>query len=210
MSKFDPGSSSLSESSALPVKNAQSFFARVWSRELRGKLRIWGSWCAVPIYLLLVHQIPSWPAIAVLAVGTLMRVWASGLLNKESTLCTSGLYALSRNPLYVGSLLVAISMPLGQDEYILTAVVGGVFLLLFRSIIAREEAVLSEKFGEEYAAYKKSVPMFLGLASVLNLPRAIRYNLFSAKIFKVNRGWEPVLIALAIFLITSLVAMFRG
>jgi len=183
---------------------------RIWSKELRGKIRIWGSWIVIPLYLALVHQIPNWAGILTLAVGTGLRFWASGYLQKESRLCTRGPYAITRNPLYLGSLLVALSMPLGQAQWVLTLAVALIFLALFRAIVAKEEAVLATKFDPDYGIYRRQVPMFIGLKSLWNLPRAIKSHSFDMQTWRTNRGWEPVCVAAAIFGITSLVAYLRG
>jgi protein-S-isoprenylcysteine O-methyltransferase Ste14 len=191
-------------------RSAKLLFKKIWAQELRGKkLRIWGSWCLVPLYLSVVRQPLSWAGIITLGSGTFLRMWASGYLRKESTLCTTGPYALSRNPLYLGSLLVAAAMPLGQQNYLLTAIVAVLFLMLFRAIIAKEEEVLTSKFGVEYRAYQASVPAFVGIASIVKIPRALGSHSLKAKTWVTNRGWEPALIGFAIFAITYFVAFFR-
>jgi protein-S-isoprenylcysteine O-methyltransferase Ste14 len=73
----------------------------------------------------------------------------------------SGPYGRSRNPIYLGGLLVAVGVALNVNSgwgLLLAAVAAGV--LHFR-VIAREERYLSSKFGEEYVAYQGRVRRWL-------------------------------------------------
>jgi protein-S-isoprenylcysteine O-methyltransferase Ste14 len=191
-------------------RSFKRYFVAAWCRELRGKkLRIWGSWCAIPIYISIVHQAPGLIGVLALLSGTALRMWASGFLRKESTLCTTGPYALSRNPLYVGSLVVAVAMPLGQNSITLSVIVAAVFFSLFKAIIAKEEEVLAAKFGAAYRIYCQRVPAFISINSIQNIPRALRAHSFSVRTWITNRGWEPAIVALAIYFSTILVAFLR-
>ena len=78
-----------------------------------------------------------------------------------AVLVTSGAYRLSRNPMYVGLLLV-----LGGWAVFLSHALGFLFLPAFvaymnRFQIAPEENALSSKFGEDFAAYQQSVRRWL-------------------------------------------------
>ncbi|RYZ98126.1 MAG: isoprenylcysteine carboxylmethyltransferase family protein [Proteobacteria bacterium] len=200
-----PSSLPATKQETAPNGNLRKF----WEREIRGKLRIWASWAAVPFYIYLIYRYPSPEGIAVLALGTFFRVWASGYLRKEGTLAYTGPYALTRNPLYVGSILVAISLPLGQRYYVLTAIVLAVCWWLFSKIIKREEAVLTEKFGADYARFCAATPRFISWRSIVNLPKAASSLGLNYGVFKTNRGWEPVLIAIAVLLVTYGTAYYK-
>ena len=78
-----------------------------------------------------------------------------------ATLVTSGLYSFSRNPIYVADVLFLISWGLYLANPFALALI-----LLFMAYITRfqiepEERALSEKFGPDYAAYKKRVRRWL-------------------------------------------------
>ena len=78
-----------------------------------------------------------------------------------SALVVSGVYRLSRNPMYVGALFA-----LGGWAAFLSHPLPVLFLPVFvaymdRFQIAPEERVLSSKFGTEYETYKKSVRRWL-------------------------------------------------
>jgi len=76
---------------------------------------------------------------------------------KPSELIQTGIFRYSRNPVYLGMLLVltGIEVYLGSAT---TLAVPLIFLIVFNTaIIPSEERQLQEVFGERYTAYKKSV-----------------------------------------------------
>ena len=102
--------------------------------------------------------------------GLLLRAWAAGHIRKNAQLATSGPYALTRNPLYLGSFLLGLGFTIaaGQPRLLggawATLFFGGLFAALFLGIylpvMRVEAATLAELFGDEYAAYARSVPLF--------------------------------------------------
>ncbi|MDZ7629180.1 MAG: isoprenylcysteine carboxylmethyltransferase family protein [Parvularculaceae bacterium] len=77
--------------------------------------------------------------------------------DKTNALVVTGLYRVSRNPMYLGMALVLAGWAvwLGQA---LTLVPVAAFVALIEVIQIRpEEKALEEKFGEDYRAYKKRV-----------------------------------------------------
>ena len=77
--------------------------------------------------------------------------------NKSNTLVISGLYTISRNPMYVGMVLCLISLSVAQGN-ILSLLLAFIFALyLTRFQIKPEERFLTEKFGEQYLQYCETV-----------------------------------------------------
>jgi protein-S-isoprenylcysteine O-methyltransferase Ste14 len=74
-----------------------------------------------------------------------------------TSLITSGFYAWSRNPIYVGFCLfnIGIGIAFNSVWIVLSFIPGAV--LVYYIAIAREEAYLERKFGEEYLAYQRRV-----------------------------------------------------
>jgi protein-S-isoprenylcysteine O-methyltransferase Ste14 len=78
-----------------------------------------------------------------------------------SHLVTSGIYRFTRNPIYLGFLLMVIGLPLNSGLY------WGILLALFyvllmnRLIIQHEEAYLEKKFGKIYSDYTARVRRWL-------------------------------------------------
>ena len=81
--------------------------------------------------------------------------------DKASALVTSGIYRISRNPMYVGLgiILGAWAIWLGS----LLSMVGVVLFMLYitRFQIVPEERAIEEKFGEEFEEYKSKVRRWL-------------------------------------------------
>ncbi|MGD0200832.1 MAG: isoprenylcysteine carboxylmethyltransferase family protein [Bryobacteraceae bacterium] len=92
------------------------------------------------------------------AAGLLLRGWAAGHLAKNERLATSGPYACVRNPLYLGTLLVAAGLAIAARRWLLGALAAAVFALIYLPAIELEEQHLRKLFPE-YAAYAARVPM---------------------------------------------------
>lgn len=93
--------------------------------------------------------------------GEGLRLWASGHLEKNRRLSTDGPYAWTRNPLYLGSLLVGLGFCLATGRPVLVIVLAVVFLLVYLPVMKREAARLEESFPGDYAAYAARVPLFV-------------------------------------------------
>src|ERR1700720_1103634 len=114
----------------------------------------------VPFGFLLVATFAwfSHPSLTSLAVGLpvslcglALRAWAAGCLAKNSQLAQSGPYAWVRNPLYIGTLLVAAGLVLASRSLGLGILFAAVFGLIYLPVIQLEEQHLRSLFPE-YAA----------------------------------------------------------
>lgn len=78
-----------------------------------------------------------------------------------SSIVTSGIYGFSRNPIYVGFLLMVIGIPLNAGTY-WGIILAPIFILLCNKlVIEHEEGYLEKKFGEPYLNYKSRVRRWL-------------------------------------------------
>lgn len=78
-----------------------------------------------------------------------------------SSIVTSGIYRFTRNPIYVGFLLMLIGIPLNSGTYWGIILVPVFIYFMNRLVIEREEAYLEKKFGEVYTSYKSRVRRWL-------------------------------------------------
>ncbi len=78
-----------------------------------------------------------------------------------NTLVTEGFFNHCRNPLYLGNILIALGLFVIHGDPRVCLIGMAFVLLMYVSIVAAEEAYLSEKFGEEYAAYCRRVNRWL-------------------------------------------------
>ena len=107
---------------------------------------------------------PDWLSLAagaaVVAVGVFLRAMASGHVKKNEQLATTGPYAYCRNPLYLGSSIIAIGFAdASRDDWVGIAIIG-LFALIYVPVIRSEEAFLRERFPE-FEGYAHRVPRLL-------------------------------------------------
>ena len=108
----------------------------------------------------------GWPAyaagIALVALGEVVRFWSNGYISKDVEIATGGPYAHVRNPLYFGSLLLAVGYGLisGLGVWGVLLMVA-LYLVFHLAAIFHEEAFLTAKFGAPYLEYVKRVPRLL-------------------------------------------------
>ncbi|MGA2724283.1 MAG: isoprenylcysteine carboxylmethyltransferase family protein [Bryobacteraceae bacterium] len=90
-------------------------------------------------------------------VGLALRAWAAGCLAKNQQLATGGPYAYTRNPLYLGTLLVAAGLVVASRNIGLGILFIAVFLLVYLPAIQLEEQHLRSLFPD-FAPYAERVP----------------------------------------------------
>jgi protein-S-isoprenylcysteine O-methyltransferase Ste14 len=90
-------------------------------------------------------------------VGLMLRAWAAGCLAKNEQLATGGPYAYTRNPLYIGTLLVAAGLTIASRSFLLGVMFAAVFVFVYLPVIQLEEQHLRRLFPE-YAVYAAKVP----------------------------------------------------
>ncbi len=76
-------------------------------------------------------------------------------------LVTSGIYRFTRNPIYLGFLLMVIGLPLHSGVYWGIIMAPFYMMTMTRLVIDREEVYLERKFGKTYASYKSRVRRWL-------------------------------------------------
>ena len=110
-------------------------------------------WLAAPSPASLAVGLP------VAIVGLATRAWAAGCLYKNQRLATGGPYALTRNPLYLGTLTVAIGLVLATRRWELALLIGAAFFLIYFPTIEQEEQHLRKLFPADFPAYAARVPL---------------------------------------------------
>ena len=86
--------------------------------------------------------------------GRMRRIYAENLV-------TDGLFSHSRNPLYVGNILIVTGFVFVSGN--VTGIIVGslAFMIIYRLIVHSEESFLRAKFGEPYAAFCADVPRWI-------------------------------------------------
>ena len=93
-------------------------------------------------------------------VGVLIRAVASGHITKNSELTTSGPYAYTRNPLYLGSIVIAVGFAVAALSLLVVIVVIAFFVAVYIPVILSEEDFLRSRFPA-FDAYAREVPRLL-------------------------------------------------
>lgn len=109
--------------------------------------------------------------LGIIAVGLVLGFSAFNEFRKAHTtldphgsvkaLVTKGIYQVTRNPIYLGFLLMVIGFPLNSGYYSGLVVAPFFMVTMNRLVIEKEEAYLEKKFKEEYTGYKSSVRRWL-------------------------------------------------
>ena len=101
---------------------------------------------------------PTWSSLAigaaVGAVGEAIRIWAAGHLEKGREVTTSGPYAMTRHPLYLGSSIMGAGFAIAAHTLPVAVLVSAYLAITIVAAIRSEEAHLTEKFGGTYPAYR--------------------------------------------------------
>jgi protein-S-isoprenylcysteine O-methyltransferase Ste14 len=115
------------------------------------KLHLLSTWNVAGLSLCIVGL-----SIAVVAAGTLKRFYSSTLVTREDhQLITHGVYRLVRHPIYFGVLIAIMGVPVYAPSLIGFLILSLLIpIFLFR--IKMEEELLTEYFGDEYQAYRKT------------------------------------------------------
>jgi len=132
---------------------------------------------------------PTWiPGLVCLALGSLLHLWAKGVLEQNERLTTAGPYRWTRNPFYLANLLIDAGICLVIGEAWLAAAYLMLWAWAYHATIAREEERLAELFGPEFDRYKTEVPRFL--PAIRPLPAARARGRFSGSNPNLAQGRE--------------------
>jgi protein-S-isoprenylcysteine O-methyltransferase Ste14 len=132
-----------------------------WSRVAR-RIRVPLGFAFAALYFWLAR--PTWRLLALgsvmMAAGLLIRALASGHVRKNEALATTGPYAYTRNPLYLGSLLIGTGFAVAARSWWVGAVLIVMFFAIYVPVIRGEEEFLRDKFPE-FDEYAQRVPRML-------------------------------------------------
>jgi protein-S-isoprenylcysteine O-methyltransferase Ste14 len=177
-----------------------------WSRIAR-RIRVPLGFVFAVLYFWLAR--PTWRFIALgtllIVPGLLIRALASGHVRKNEALATSGPYAYTRNPLYLGSLLIGVGFAVAARSWWVGVALIVMFFAIYVPVIRDEETFLRQKFPE-FEDYARRVPRMF--------PRIIAHSAskgeaggFSADLYRKHREYNALLGALA--MLAALVVKMR-
>lgn len=145
----------------MPLYSSWGVVVASWS-EIARRIRVPVGFVLAAFYLWLAR--PSWACLAaggaVVAIGVALRAYASGYLRKASELTTNGPYAYTRNPLYLGSLIIAAGLALAARSLWIAIALAATFIAIYLPVMDFEERFLSSRFPG-FHEYAREVPRLL-------------------------------------------------
>ncbi len=121
--------------------------ALTWSRIAR-RIRVPLGFAFAVLYLWLARPTPLFIALSLALVipGIWLRAYASGYVKKNTELTMTGPYARTRNPLYLGSMLIAFGFALASRSIWIAVALVALFAIIYAPVIRSEEAFLAPDF----------------------------------------------------------------
>lgn len=133
------------------------------------------SWLPAPIVIWAVVitqplSIFTGAGIGLMLLGQCIRLWGISHMGPDARSSTAvvrkliytGPYELSRNPLYIGNIIIFIGLATASGGPLFAVQVGALFVAYFNLIVRFEEDFLERRLGEIYRSYRNRVPRWLG------------------------------------------------
>lgn len=171
-------------------------FMQRWQKIAR-RIRVPLGFVAAALYLWqLWLQRPQWAMIGWSLLLTVPGVWirsyASGYVKKNSELTMTGPYAHVRNPLYLGSILIAAGFAVALMSWQFAAALVAFFLIVYVPVIASEEAFLRGEFLE-FEWYCARVPRLIPRITAVRSPDGDRPGSFSFELYRKHREYNSAI-----------------
>lgn len=166
-----------------------------WSRVAR-RIRVPLGFVFAVLYFWLARPNWRWLALGSMLIvpGLLIRALASGHVRKNEALAMSGPYAYTRNPLYLGSLLMGIGFAVAARSWWVGLALVVMFFAIYLPVIRGEEKFLRETFPE-FDEYARRVPRMFPRITPAS---AERDGEFSMDLFLKHREYNATIGVIAI------------
>jgi protein-S-isoprenylcysteine O-methyltransferase Ste14 len=165
------------------------------------RLRLKAVWLLVLPFLWWARPTPATLSLGAgfAALGLLVRALAAGQIRKNRQLAMTGPYARTRNPLYLGSLLLGLGVTMAgaRWEFVLAFLVF--FVVVYGRTMRAEARFLEREFGDAYRTYAYHVPWLLPRLTRYKGPTVAGGGRFSFERYRRNREYQALLGTLAGF-----------
>src|SRR5271163_2882 len=133
--------------------------------------------------------------------GLWLRAYAAGYVRKNAELTFTGPYAYTRNPLYLGSMMIAFGFAAAAASWVILIVLAILFAAIYAPTILSEEAYLREQFAG-FDAYAAKVPRLLPRLTPASFPADENASggRFSGEQWRHHREYNALMGAGAIYL----------
>ena len=164
-----------------------------WSR-IATRSRVSLGFLFAVAYLWFAH--PTWMSLVAgslaVAIGLSVRTSASGHIRKNAQLAVTGPYARTRNPLYLGSIVMAVGFVLAARNIWIGISALAMFLFIYVPVIQAEETYLRSTFPE-YREYSAQVPRFWPRLTAYRAGTGDSAPAFSWELYMRHREYNAVL-----------------
>jgi len=127
--------------------------------------------------------------VGIAVCGLLLRGYAAGYLRKHQQLAISGPYAFTRNPLYLGSVILAAGFSVASHSWESTLLLAAYLAIFYPIVIRKEQGELKTLYGGAFEEYASKVPAFWPRLS----PAVNSTEHFSWPLYKKNREYEAAI-----------------
>ena len=142
--------------------------------------------------------------LAIAVPGIILRALASGHVRKNEALTSSGPYAYTRNPLYLGSLIIATGFAVAAWSWWIAGMMVVFFISVYVPVIRGEEKFLRARFPE-FEKYANEVPRLLPRLSSANRDAGT----FSWRLYKQHREYNAIIGSLTVVAVLVIKMLWR-
>jgi protein-S-isoprenylcysteine O-methyltransferase Ste14 len=142
-------------------------------------------------------------------VGLALRAWAAGYLHKQEVLTVTGPYAYTRNPLYLGSAVLALGVAVATRSWISALLLSVYFTVFYSVVMRREEDELRPRHITNFDRYAAAVPLFFPRLSPARLSDS-GSAAFSLTQYKKNHEWQAAIGFLLLLMVLVLIWRLRA
>lgn len=120
-------------------------------------------------------QLMEWTGFFLVCICVLGRSYCSMFIGglKNEQVVRQGPFSIVRNPLYVFSFIGVIGIGLQSGRFSIMLFLVLVFMVYYRFVVAREEAFLTDRFGDAYRKYVNEVPRWFPKLSLWSEPAEV-------------------------------------
>lgn len=142
---------------------------------------------------------PVFWSLVLVVPGLWLRAYASGYVKKNQELTTTGPYAYTRNPLYLGSMMIAAGFAVALMSWPVAVVLAAGFSIIYVPVIASEERFLRGTFAG-FGEYCRRVPRVLPRLTPARMPKQDGSGGFSLALYLKHREYNALLGVILLYL----------
>lgn len=179
-----------------------------WSRIAR-RSRVPLGFAFAAFFLWLAWPTASFMTLSLVLVvpGLLLRAWASGYVKKNTELTTTGPYAWTRNPLYLGSMAIGFGFAIAARSWWIVLALALFFALIYIPVIRSEEEYLRSVFPD-FDQYAAAVPRLLPRLKPART--SAQPGRFSAALYRKHREYNALIGAVCMYAALIIKLLLEG